>query len=104
MSEDLRDRISKLEARQDMFEKWVGQIRIDISEIRKTMETLIDKVARIEERINHLSERINHIEKSLSERIDRIELEIKDLRSRLWWIIGILIGMWITIILTILFK
>ena len=96
MSEDLRDRISKIEARQDMFEKWVGQIRIDISEIRKTMELLVDRVARLEERVNHLSERIG-----------RIEDEIRNLRSRIWWVIGILVSMWsstIALLIAILLK
>jgi len=118
MSEDLRDRISKIEARQDMFEKWVGQIRIDISEIRKTMELLVDRVARLEERVNHLSERINSVEKSLSERvdsieralssrIDRVESEIREVRGRLWWVIGILVSMWsstIALLIAILLK
>lgn len=93
MSEDLRERVSKLEARQDMFEKWIGQIREDIREIRDTLKNLIDRTARLEERVNHLEERVS----SLGEMVKRIE-------SRLWWIIGILITMWITIILTILFK
>jgi len=108
MSEDLRDRVSKLEARQELLEKVI--LRID-----ENVKFLIDRVARLEERVNHLSERIshverslseriNHIEKSLSERIDRIESRIDRIESKLWWIIGILISMWITIIITILFK
>jgi len=89
MSEELRDRVSKLEAKQDMFEKWFGQVRQDISEIRNDLKTLIDKTARIEERVNHLGN------------------EVRELRSRIWWIIGILLSMWgstTALLITILLK
>ncbi|MCS7366656.1 MAG: hypothetical protein NDF52_02115 [archaeon YNP-WB-062] len=55
--------------------------------------SLEERVARIEGILEQMDKRLNHIES-----------EIRDLRGRFYWIIGIQITMWVTIILTILFK
>lgn len=50
------------------------------------MAQLEERVAKIEGIIEQMSQRLNHIE------------------SRLTWMLGIIITMWITIILAIIFK
>jgi len=65
MAEELRDRVSKLEAKQEMLEKVLFKIDSNIL-------SLIDRVSKLEERVNHLSNRI-----------DRLESEIKGLRSEM---------------------
>jgi len=92
--EEFRDRVSKLEARQDMFGKWVGQIRVDISEIRKTIELLIDKTARLEERVNHLSERISRVESEIKALREHFDKKIDSLNRKIdstFWKLVILI-------------
>jgi archaellum component FlaC len=95
--------------------------------------SLEERVARIEGILEQMDKRLNHIESEIGDlkayfdgeikglrglvegwRVDfdrklenlRRELfeEIRDLRGRFYWIIGIQITMWVTIILTILFK
>jgi hypothetical protein len=48
--------------------------------------------------------RLNGEVTQMSRRLDDLSAELRDLRSRIWWVIGIQISMWITIILAILIK
>jgi len=40
----------------------------------------------------------------MDKRLNHIESELRELGTRFYWLIGIIISMWVTIILTILFK
>lgn len=62
-------------------------------------------------RTNTLEERTARIEgilEQMSRRLDSVEARLSHLDSRLWWmmltIVGIQVTMWVTIILTIFFR
>ncbi len=64
-----------------------------------------DRIAKIEKDvayirgiIEQMSERISEMREDLSRRLNHLESEIREVRNRLWWIIGILISMWSSII------
>ncbi len=59
--------------------------------------SLEERVARIEGILEQMDKRLNHIESELR------DLR-RDLNNRFLWILGILITMWITIILAILIR
>ena len=70
-----------------------------------------EKIARIEGIVEQMDKRISEFRedfntrlKDFNDRFHNIEMELRDLRNRIWWVIGIQITMWITIILTIIFK
>jgi tetrahydromethanopterin S-methyltransferase subunit B len=69
---------------------------------------LLERVARVEGIVEQMDKRLNHIETELRDFRKEIFSEISSLRielnTRFYWLIGIRISMWITIILTILFK
>jgi len=54
---------------------------------------LEERMARVEGILEQMDKRLNHIENDL-----------RDLRSRMWWLLGVQISMWVTIILAILIK
>jgi len=73
------------------------------------VSSLEERVAKIEGILEQMDKRLNHLESEV--RIDlRNELyrEIRDLRKaldyRFYWLLGVQISMWVTIILTIIFK
>lgn len=59
--------------------------------------SLEERVARIEGMVEQMDRRLNHIEMELE------ELR-RELNSRFFWLLGVQISMWVTIILAILFK
>ncbi|MCL7383937.1 MAG: hypothetical protein LZ173_06730 [Thaumarchaeota archaeon] len=61
------------------------------------MSNLEERVAKVEGILEQMDKRLNHIESELG------DLR-KDLDSRFYWLLGIQISMWVTIILAILFK
>jgi len=79
------------------------------------MVNLGECVARIEGILEQMDKRLNHLESELRDLSKRLESlrnelygEIRDLRKaldyRFYWLLGVQISMWVTIILTILFK
>jgi len=76
MSEELRNRVSKVEAGQEVLEKVL--FRID-----DNVKFLVDRIARLGKRVNHLSERIDRVKKSLSERICIVERRINGVEKSL---------------------
>jgi len=58
---------------------------------------LEERVARIEGILEQVDKRLNHLESEVR------ELR-RDLNNRFFWLLGIQISMWVTIILAILFK
>jgi tetrahydromethanopterin S-methyltransferase subunit B len=80
---------------------------------------LLERVARVEGIVEQMDKRLNHIETELRDFRKEVFIEISSLRrevfseitglrrefnTRFYWLIGIQISMWITIILTILFR
>jgi uncharacterized coiled-coil protein SlyX len=79
----LEDRISRVEER--------------VSRVEDAINALRERVARVEGIVEQMDKRLNHIESEFR------ELR-KELSTRFYWLIGIQISMWITIMLTILFR
>jgi len=59
--------------------------------------SLEERVARIEGILEQMDKRLNHMESEIR------DLR-KDLSNRFYWLLGIQISMWVTIILAIIFR
>jgi peptidoglycan hydrolase CwlO-like protein len=77
--------------------------------------SLEERVARIEGILEQMDKRLNHLESEIRDLRAYVESEIKglrgeigdlrrDLNNRFLWILGVQITMWVTIILAILFR
>jgi SMC interacting uncharacterized protein involved in chromosome segregation len=65
--------------------------------------SLEERVAKIEGILEQMDKRLNHMESEIRDlRIDMRDLR-KDLNNRFYWLLGIQISMWVTIILVIIF-
>jgi len=72
---------------------------------------LEERVARIEGILEQMDKRFDQVDKRISEfredfsaRLNHLETELRELGNRIWWVIGIQMSMWVTIILAILIK
>jgi len=76
---------------------------------------LEERVARIEGILEQMDKRLNHLESEIRDLRAYVESEFKslrgeigdlrrDLNNRFLWILGVQITMWVTIILAILFR
>jgi predicted nucleic acid-binding Zn-ribbon protein len=83
--------------------------------LRVEMSSLEERVARIEGILEQMDKRLNHLENEIRDLRAYVESEIKslrgeigdlrrDLNNRFLWILGVQITMWVTIILAILFR
>ena len=73
----------------------------------KGKSEVLSRILKLEEGQVALREavgRLNDEVTQMSKRLDDLSAELRDLRSRIWWVIGIQISMWITIILAVLIK
>jgi uncharacterized coiled-coil protein SlyX len=75
------------------------------------LNSLESRIAKLEEAINALRERVAKVEgvlEQIDKRLNHIESELRELRrelnTRFYWLIGILMTMWVTIIVAILLK
>ena len=77
--------------------------------------SLEERVARIEGILERMDKRLNHLESEIRDLRAYVESEIKslrgeigglrrDLNDRFLWMLGVQITMWVTIILAILFR
>jgi peptidoglycan hydrolase CwlO-like protein len=77
--------------------------------------SLEERVAKIEGILEQMDKRLNHLESEIRDLRAYVESEIKslrgeigdlrrDLNNRFLWMLGVQITMWITIILAILFR
>ena len=93
----------------------IARIEKDVAYLRGVVEQMDKRLSRLENEVSHLrseisslredvEKRISSLRNEMSNRFDSLRNEIRELRTRIWWIVGILLSMWITIILTILFK
>jgi chaperonin cofactor prefoldin len=65
---------------------------------------LEERVAKIEGILEQVDKRLNHLESEIRELRDEVRELRRDLNSRFFWLLGVQISMWVTIILAILFK
>jgi tetrahydromethanopterin S-methyltransferase subunit B len=70
--------------------------------------SLEERVARIEGIVEQMDRRLNHLETEIRDLREELREELRDLRrdlnNRFLWLLGVQISMWVTIILAILFK
>ena len=77
--------------------------------------SLEERVARIEGILEQVDKRLNHLESEMRELRSEVRSEIsevrgeirelrRDLNNRFFWLLGVQISMWVTIVLAILFK
>jgi hypothetical protein len=70
--------------------------------------SLEERVARIEGILEQVDKRLNHLESEMRELRSEMRGEIRELRrdlnNRFFWLLGVQISMWVTIVLAILFK
>jgi predicted nuclease with TOPRIM domain len=77
--------------------------------------SLEERVARIEGILEQMDKRLNHLESEIRDLRAYVEIEFKslrgeigdlrrDLNNRFLWMLGVQITMWVTIILAILFR
>jgi peptidoglycan hydrolase CwlO-like protein len=77
--------------------------------------SLEERVAKIEGILEQMDKRLNHLESEIRDLRAYVESEIRslrgeisdlrrDLNNRFLWILGVQITMWVTIILAILFR
>jgi len=69
---------------------------------------LEERVARIEGILEQVDKRLDHLESKVGELRSEMRSEIRELRRDLnngfFWLLGVQISMWVTVILTVLFK
>jgi chaperonin cofactor prefoldin len=66
--------------------------------------SLEERVARIEGVLEQADKRLNHLESEIRELRGEIRELRGDLNNRFFWLLGVQISMWVTIVLAILFK
>jgi len=93
--------MSSIEERLDRIEK-------DIAYLKGVVEQMDKRVAELREyvdkRFEVVDRRFNHVETELRELRTELGGLRAELNNRFLWLLGIQISMWITIILTILFR
>jgi len=93
----------------------MSRLEEGVARVEDAINALRERVARVEGIVEQMDKRLNHIETELREfrkevfgEITNVRGEIASLRrelnTRFYWLIGIQISMWVTIILTILFR
>ena len=91
-------------ARLARLEGAVSQMDKRISELREDLNRRIDEFrTEVNRRISEFRTEVREQLEEFGRRLDRVEGEIREVRNRFWWIIGILITMWVTIIIATLF-
>jgi len=83
--------------------------------LRVEMSSLEERVARIEGILEQMDKKLNHLENEIRDLRAYVESEIKglrgeigdlrrDLNNRFLWMLGVQITMWVTIILAVIFR
>jgi predicted RNase H-like nuclease (RuvC/YqgF family) len=72
------------------------------------VSSLEERVAKIEGILEQMDRRLNHLESEVRDLRSELCREIRDLRKaldyRFYWLLGVQISMWVTVILTIMLK
>jgi len=96
------EKISKLEGRVEELSKRVDDIKSDINYLRnEVIATRNEMRNEITSLRNDMRSEINNLRNEMNNRIKELD---KKLDNRFLWVLGVQITMWVTIILTILFK
>ncbi|MCR6669253.1 MAG: hypothetical protein NDF51_04575 [archaeon YNP-WB-040] len=105
----LEERVAKIEGVLEQMDKRLNHIESEVRDLRNLMEAwradfdrkLGDMKASFEKRIENLRMELYGEIGSLKSEIGYLK---SDLNNRFYWLLGIQITMWVTIILTIIFK
>ncbi|HIE09877.1 MAG TPA: hypothetical protein EYP65_08525 [Armatimonadetes bacterium] len=60
------------------------------------------RLARLEGAVAQMDKRVSDLREDMNRRFDKMEAEIREVRGRFWWVIGILVTMWVSIIIAVL--
>jgi uncharacterized coiled-coil protein SlyX len=105
---NLEDSISRLEGEVSKLSDRVGKLEERVGRVEEAVNALRERVARVEGIVEQMDKRLNHIETELREFRREVFTELSSLRrelsTRFYWLIGVQISMWVTIILAILFR
>jgi hypothetical protein len=109
MKSSLEERVARIEGILEQMDKRLNHIESEIRDLKAYFDGEIKGLRNLMEGWRaDFDRKLGDMKASFESRIEglRMELfeEIRDLRGRFYWIIGIQITMWVTIILTILFK
>jgi len=66
--------------------------------------SLEERMARVEGALERIDKRLNHLESELRDLGRELGDLRRDLNHRFFWLLGVQISMWVTIILAILLK
>ncbi len=86
MLEEVRERLTKLEGS-------VGDMGQRLGGVEERLNSMVERQARLEGFAEQLSQRVGHLESVT-----------KELRTLLYGVWGTVVLMWVTVILTIIFK
>jgi predicted nucleic acid-binding Zn-ribbon protein len=105
MSSSLEERVARIEGILEQMDKRLNHIESEVRDLRSEVK---DLRAHFDGEIKGLRNLIESWRVEFDRKLENLRMElygeIRDLRGRFYWIIGIQITMWVTIILTILFK
>ncbi len=94
MPEEIGERLSRVEA--------------ILQEIKRSIDLTNKRIDNLRNDISENRAEILGLRAEIRDEIGGLRGEVSDIRGRLWWVIGIMIGilipMWVTIILAILLK
>ena len=108
---EIEERVARLEGIMEEIRTRVGEIHLDIRELREGLRAVLDRMAKSEDRMAKSEERIARMEGIMEEirtRVGNMEARFEDLaremRGNFRWLLGIMVTMWVTIILAVLLK
>jgi predicted nucleic acid-binding Zn-ribbon protein len=102
MSSSLEERVARIEGVLEQMDKRLNHIESEVRDLRNLMEAW---------RVD-FDRKLRDMKASFESRIESLRMELygeirglkSDLNNRFYWLLGIQITMWVTIILTIIFK
>jgi predicted nucleic acid-binding Zn-ribbon protein len=109
MSSSLEERVAKIEGILEQMDKRLNHIESEVRDLRNLMEAWrADFDRKLGDMKASFEKRIENLRMELYGEIGGLKSEIgylkSDLNNRFYWLLGIQITMWVTIILTIIFK
>jgi predicted nucleic acid-binding Zn-ribbon protein len=109
MSSSLEERVAKIEGVLEQMDKRLNHIESEVRDLKNLMEAWrADFDRKLGDMKASFEKRIENLRMELYGEIGGLKSEIgylkSDLNNRFYWLLGIQITMWVTIILTIIFK
>jgi len=101
-----------VEERLDRIERQIAELRESVAYLRGFAEQLDKRFSEfreyVEKRFGERFEAVDRRFDSVERRLNHLETEIRELRNelnrRFLWLLGVLISMWVTIIAAVLLK